>query len=64
MICSARGCREAAVWALRWRNPKIHDASRVKTWLACEGHRRSLESFLAARDFPVRAEPFTAPPAA
>ena len=22
--CSAKGCRAAAVWQLRWNNPKIH----------------------------------------
>lgn len=59
MICSARGCRENATWALLWRNPKIHDASRTKTWLACDTHRDTLEAFLSTRGFPVRVEVFT-----
>jgi hypothetical protein len=49
LACSARGCRAAAVWALRWNNPKLHAPERRKTWLACEGHRGQLESFLTTR---------------
>ena len=52
--CSRAGCREAAAYALHWRNPKIHDESRRKTWLACAEHRDALHEFLATRDFPVR----------
>ena len=51
--CSRAGCRDAAVWALLWRNPKIHTADRVKTWLACQEHRAVLESFLTDRSFPL-----------
>lgn len=51
LMCSAKGCREAAQWALRWNNPKLHDSSRRKTWLACPEHREHLEHFLAARSF-------------
>lgn len=51
MTCSARGCRAAAVWALRWNNPRIHDANRRKVWLACEVHREHLEKFLGRRRF-------------
>lgn len=51
MICSARGCREAARWALRWNNPKLHTPERRKTWLACDEHRESLAAFLRARSF-------------
>lgn len=58
-VCSARGCRLPAVWALNWRNPKIHDAARVKTWLACEEHRETLGAFLSARGFPLDVVPFT-----
>lgn len=58
-VCSARGCRLPARWALNWRNPKIHDAARVKTWLACDEHRESLGAFLSARGFPLDVEPFT-----
>ncbi|MEV0811255.1 hypothetical protein [Micromonospora sp. NPDC050200] len=50
-ICSARGCRAPAVWALRWNNPRLHDPDRRKTWLACPQHRASLGDFLDARGF-------------
>jgi hypothetical protein len=49
--CSARGCRELAVIELRWRNPKLHDAARVKLWHACADHADSLADFLHRRDF-------------
>jgi hypothetical protein len=49
--CSARGCANAASWALRWNNPKLHAPDRRKTWLACEDHRESLSAFLSARGF-------------
>lgn len=51
LICSAKGCRNAAVWALRWQNPKLHPPERRKTWLACDQHKESLSAFLAARGF-------------
>lgn len=51
MICSAKGCREPAVWALRWNNPKLHTPERRKTWLACDSHRASLADFLDRRGF-------------
>jgi hypothetical protein len=51
--CSRAGCREAARWAILWRNPRIHDADRRKTWLACPEHLETLREFLAARDFPL-----------
>ncbi|MBB6033860.1 hypothetical protein [Phytomonospora endophytica] len=57
-VCSARGCRRPAVFALRWRNPKIHDETRRKTWLACAEHRESLGAFLSARGFPLDVAPF------
>ncbi|MBW8483342.1 hypothetical protein [Actinomadura parmotrematis] len=50
-ICSAKGCRAAAVWALRWNNPKIHTPERRKVWLACDEHRAGLSAFLDRRDF-------------
>lgn len=55
--CSRAGCRESAVWAIVWRNPKIHSADRRKTWLACDDHRGTLHDFLAARDFPLEVIP-------
>jgi len=51
LVCSSKGCRGEAVWALRWNNPKLHDAARRKTWLACDDHRQHLENFLDARSF-------------
>jgi hypothetical protein len=51
LICSAKGCRAAAVWALAWNNPKLHEPERRKTWLACDEHRQKLSDFLAARGF-------------
>lgn len=51
LTCSARGCRQVATFDLRWNNPKIHTAERRKHWLACDDHRESLSSFLAARGF-------------
>jgi hypothetical protein len=58
-VCSARGCRNSAATALRWNNPKIHDAARRKTWLACAEHERSLADFLTARGFLREAEPLS-----
>lgn len=51
--CSRAGCEAAASFGLLWRNPKIHDAERRKTWLACDAHVETLREFLAARDFPL-----------
>lgn len=50
-MCSAKGCRAAAVWVLAWNNPKIHTPERRKTWLACDGHREHLSKFLGVRGF-------------
>ncbi len=49
--CSAKGCRDAAVWVLAWNNPKLHAPERRKTWLACEEHREHLSQFLGVRGF-------------
>jgi hypothetical protein len=51
LVCSARGCRADAVWALQWNNPRLHAPERRKTWLACAEHRDDLERFLALRGF-------------
>jgi hypothetical protein len=51
LVCSAKGCRAPAVWALAWNNPKLHEPDRRKTWLACDAHRDSLSAFLTARGF-------------
>jgi hypothetical protein len=49
--CSARGCRDAGVWALLWNNPALHTPDRRKTWLACDAHRQTLADFLSLRSF-------------
>jgi hypothetical protein len=59
-ICSAKGCQAAAVWELRWNNPKLHTPERRKVWLACDGHRQSLGDFLGARGFLREVEPHQA----
>jgi hypothetical protein len=59
-ICSAKGCRNPGIWALRWNNPKIHPPERRKTWVACDEHRSSLADFLSARGFLREIEPFDA----
>jgi hypothetical protein len=55
--CSAKGCRNDATTDLRWRNPRLHDAARVKHWLACDEHVATLGSFLSARGFLLGQEP-------
>lgn len=57
--CSRAGCRDVAVWAVRWRNPRIHSADRRKVWVACDAHVAYLREFLAARDFPVEVAALT-----
>ncbi len=49
--CSARGCHAEAVVDLRWRNPALHTADRVKRWAACAEHADSLADFLVRRGF-------------
>jgi len=60
LVCSAKGCRRPAVWALRWNNPKLHEPDRRKTWLACDEHREHLTTFLSARGFLREVEPASA----
>lgn len=55
-ICSARGCRNTAVYALVWNNPKIHTPDREKIWVACTEHRQSLAEFLDVRLFLRRVD--------
>ncbi len=57
-FCSAKGCREAAVWSVVWNNPKLHAPDRRKTWLACDAHRQHLADFLDLRGFLLDVEPF------
>ena len=56
--CSAKGCRTAATWALRWNNPRLHTPERRKVWLACAEHRETLGEHLAARGFLRETVPF------
>jgi hypothetical protein len=56
-VCSAKGCRETALWALRWNNPRLHSADRRKSWVACEAHRAPLAEFLELRGFLRAIEP-------
>ncbi|MCG5216020.1 hypothetical protein [Streptosporangium sp. KLBMP 9127] len=57
VICSAKGCRATAAYAVVWNNPKIHSPEREKVWTACEDHRQSLADYLDARGFLRRVEP-------
>lgn len=56
--CSRAGCRDTAVWAISWRNPRIHSADRRKVWTACAEHVDFLTNYLRTRDFPVEVAPF------
>jgi len=51
LVCSAKGCRNAATWGLLWNNPRLHTPERRKVWLACDEHRQSLAEFLELRGF-------------
>ena len=64
LVCSARGCRDVAHWALRWNNPSLHTPDRRKTWLACDVHRESLGGFLSVRGFLRETVPTDVLPAA
>ncbi|MCX6502403.1 MAG: hypothetical protein NT132_08380 [Microbacterium sp.] len=57
--CSRAGCRAPATWAVQWRNPRIHDAARRKTWLACDEHLTFLRDYLTNRAFPVEVLPMS-----
>ena len=53
LVCSRKACRRQATRAVLWRNPRIHDESRQKVWLACAEHEEVLREHLAIRGFPV-----------
>jgi hypothetical protein len=57
LVCSARGCRGTAQWALRWNNPRLHRPERRKTWLACPTHRDTLSEFPGVRGFLCESVP-------
>jgi hypothetical protein len=56
-ICSARGCRAVATWAVVWNNPRLHTPDREKVWVACDEHKQPLADYLAVRSFLKRVEP-------
>jgi len=56
-VCSAKGCRAAAVHAVIWRNPKLHVEGRRKVWLACDEHQQSLADFVGLRGFLIEVTP-------
>lgn len=56
--CSRASCQNPAEFKILWRNPKIHDASREKIWLACDEHKEYLSDYLRARNFPVAVQDF------
>ncbi|MDN5716361.1 MAG: hypothetical protein L0G89_03920 [Janibacter sp.] len=53
LVCSRKACRQSATRAVLWRNPRLHDESRRKVWLACDEHEEVLRDHLAVRGFPV-----------
>jgi hypothetical protein len=55
--CAARDCREPASVDLQWRNPRLHDETRVKHWPACPAHENSLADFLDRRGFLIVRAP-------
>jgi len=57
LICSSKGCTEAATHQVVWNNPKIHTEERRKIWLACDQHEPTLRAFLSARGFYRQTEP-------
>ncbi|MGC5585703.1 hypothetical protein [Ornithinimicrobium sp. W1665] len=57
LACSAKGCRRRADSAVRWRNPRLHDADRRKVWLACPDHREHLRDFVQLRGFLIDVVP-------
>jgi hypothetical protein len=62
VVCSAKGCREAASYVLVWNNPTLHTPDREKTWVACQEHRASLAQFLDRRGFLRRVDPLEPAP--
>ncbi len=59
--CSAKDCRAEATTDLTWRNPRLHDAARVKHWLSCDDHADHLADYLAVRRFLLAREPLSRP---
>jgi hypothetical protein len=55
-VCSAKGCRAVATWAVVWNNPRLHAPDREKVWAACDEHKQPLADHLAVRSFLPRVE--------
>ena len=55
-VCSAKGCRAAAAYAVVWNNPTLHAPDREKVWHACPDHRDSLAHHLELRGFLRRVD--------
>lgn len=51
--CSRVGCLLQAAYMFEWRNPKIHDESRIKTWGSCAAHEEYFVQYLSSRGFLV-----------
>jgi hypothetical protein len=60
LVCSAKGCRATATYAVVWRNPRLHAAGRRKVWPACEEHREHLSTFVDLRGFLLEVVPVDA----
>ena len=60
LVCSAKGCRNAATDAVVWRNPRLHAPDRRKVWLACGEHREHLREFVQLRGFLLEVVPVDA----
>ena len=56
IVCSSRGCRATAAWAVVWNNPRLHTPDREKVWTACEEHKATLSEYLSLRSFLIRVE--------
>ncbi|GAA2014895.1 hypothetical protein [Brevibacterium samyangense] len=62
-VCSAKGCRHTAEFAMLWNNPRIHTPVRRKVWLACPDHREYLHEYLQIRSMLVADVPVSEIPA-
>jgi len=55
--CARASCVADAAWQVNWRNPRIHTATRIKVWVACDEHVEFLRDYLDSRGFPVVVTP-------
>lgn len=61
-ICSSKGCRAEAAYAVVWNNPRLHTPDREKIWSACAEHRQTLAEYLQVRGFLLRVDPLVTEP--